>query len=149
MIEYDGKEAEEISSLLYSVQNEQGTSHLFGTDKCLELTQEIIKIINESNRLEKLGYKEPVSQPGAVADVNKILLDAMNDFTEHIIHGVGGLDDYETYELPVCADEKLFIAGWVIRCLANVDCKGSELVVSEIIKKRNADKNKKQAAASL
>jgi len=36
----------------------------------------------ESNRLEKLGYKEPVSQGGAVAEVNKILLDAIKDFTD-------------------------------------------------------------------
>jgi len=115
------------------------------TEMQKELVNDVAKIV--SNQLEKLGYKEPVSQPGAAAEENEIK--TLNDFTEHIIHGVGGLDDYETYELPVYADEKLFIAGWVIRCLANVDCKGSELVVSEIIKKRNADKNKKQAAASL
>ena len=95
---------------------------------------------NENNSGGNASYNSAVAE-------DKI--ESLNDFTEHIIHGIGGLDDYINYEIPVYDDEKLFIADWVIRCLANTDCKGSELIINEIIKKRTTDKAKKQATASL
>lgn len=74
MIKFDGKEAEEISSLLYSVSNEQGTAHLFGADKCLELTEEIIKIINESVPAETVVTLRPSVQKFAEEMERKLKL---------------------------------------------------------------------------
>lgn len=54
-----------------------------------------------------------------------------------IIDGVGGLNDFERYELaiPTVPDREL-AAQWTLRCLANPDCKGSAEVLSAIIERR-------------
>ncbi len=39
---------EQIEDLLYSVQNKQGNSHLFGTDLCNSVTNSIMEIVKEN-----------------------------------------------------------------------------------------------------
>ncbi len=39
---------EQIEDLLYSVQNEQGNSHLFDTDLCNSVTDSIMEIVKEN-----------------------------------------------------------------------------------------------------
>lgn len=54
-----------------------------------------------------------------------------------IINGAGGLHDYEYYEMPVETiphDEA--VAVWVIRCLGNAKCAGSDDVLQAIIDHR-------------
>lgn len=58
-------------------------------------------------------------------------------FCEDIITGVGGLHDFERYELatPNC-DKDVATAAWVIRCLANPKNPDSEMVLNAIIERR-------------
>jgi hypothetical protein len=64
----------------------------------------------------------------------------MNDiktWVHDIIDGVGGLHDYERYEMPVETmphDEA--VAVWVIRCLGNPNCAGADEVLQAIIDHR-------------
>jgi len=59
------------------------------------------------------------------------------DWIHDIVTGVGGFFDYEKYEWPIynCTREE-FIAAFVIRCLANPNCEGSNEILQEIVERR-------------
>ena len=56
---------------------------------------------------------------------------------DKIINGSGGFEDMEEHEFCVFADREVAIAEFVIRCLANPNCEGSEEILSSIIKQRS------------
>ncbi len=60
------------------------------------------------------------------------------DFATEIIEGVGGMNDFEKYELAAwgCSD-RVAAADWTLRCLANPRCKGSQEVIEAILARRN------------
>jgi hypothetical protein len=61
----------------------------------------------------------------------------MREWIHKIIEGVGGFHDFERYEMAlpnIPRDEA--IAGWVIQCLINPKCVGSEEILQEIIRHR-------------
>ena len=56
---------------------------------------------------------------------------------KEIINGVGGLKDYEKYEMAVPKfDDHITAAIWTIRCLANPLNAGSQMVIDAIIERR-------------
>lgn len=56
-----------------------------------------------------------------------------------IIHGTGGFKNCEKYEAMLHHISREYsIAEWVIRCLANPECEGSNEVIEAIIKQRSA-----------
>lgn len=66
----------------------------------------------------------------------------IKEWTKHIIESNGGLismDDREgvgSFEVPRGEGVASGVAGYVIRCLANPECKGSEEVLAAIIERR-------------
>ena len=64
----------------------------------------------------------------------------LHDFCESIISGTGGLHSYERHEVAFIPDDRrdMAVANWVIRCLANPGCEGSEFVLERIIAKRES-----------
>jgi hypothetical protein len=53
------------------------------------------------------------------------------------IEGVGGMNDFEKYELVIWHESERISAGyWVIRCLANPKSRGSKAVLDAIMEKR-------------
>jgi len=59
------------------------------------------------------------------------------EFSKKIINGVGGLHDFVEYELAVPNyDRDVCVAIWVLKCLANPKCEGSEEAVAAIVEKR-------------
>ena len=61
----------------------------------------------------------------------------IKNWVHDIIDGCGGLHDFEYYEMAVSnlpRDEA--VATWVIRCLANPDCEGSDEVMKAILNRR-------------
>ena len=67
----------------------------------------------------------------------------IQDYCESIITGVGGLHDFEKYELAVPkVNRDVATAMWVIKCLANPDSKGSAEVL-KAIQERRRDLEKK------
>jgi hypothetical protein len=61
----------------------------------------------------------------------------IREFAKEIIVGVGGMDDFERYELAVWdVPERIAAAEWTIRCLTNPNCKGSAEALDAIIKRR-------------
>ena len=70
----------------------------------------------------------------------------ISKFAKEIIEGVGGLDDYERYEMAIPKGRKeIVVAKWTIECLANPGCEGSEEILSVIIKKRKEREEKTEA----
>lgn len=65
----------------------------------------------------------------------------ISEFLQSIINGSGGFKSYEDREILVSKDRDIEIAGFVVRCLANTSCEGSEEVLEAIIEQRN--KNRK------
>ena len=62
----------------------------------------------------------------------------MVEFSESIINGVGGLKDFEHYEMAVSKYERdITVAMWVLKCLSNPDCKGAEEALQAIIERRS------------
>ena len=59
-------------------------------------------------------------------------------YCTRIITGVGGLHDFEKYELatPNCYRD-VATAAWVIKCLANPQSDGAEYVLNAIMERRN------------
>lgn len=54
-----------------------------------------------------------------------------------VINGSGGLHDFEDHELASSnIDRDEAVGAWVIRCLANPKCEGSQAVLSAIIERR-------------
>lgn len=59
-----------------------------------------------------------------------------------IIEGPGGMNDYEKYEMAIWNDsERVAAAAWVLRCLANPECKGSQEVLAAILTRREEARN--------
>jgi len=67
---------------------------------------------------------------------------SISAWCEKVINGPTGLKSFEYSEmaLPVC-DRDVAIAAWVIRCLANPDCEGSQVVLDAIAERREAVQN--------
>lgn len=58
-------------------------------------------------------------------------------FAEKIITGVGGMHDYEKYELATPNfDRDVTTAIWVLKCLANPKCEGSDYMLQLIQDRR-------------
>lgn len=57
-------------------------------------------------------------------------------FIEEIINGVGGFKVQEDREFVIYPDREVGVAGFIIRCLANPQCKGSQEVLDAIIARR-------------
>lgn len=58
---------------------------------------------------------------------------------KEIIDGAGGFISYEEHELVIWhISRERAVAEWVIRCLANPDNEGSQMVIDSIIKRRKA-----------
>lgn len=54
-----------------------------------------------------------------------------------IIEGVGGMNDYEKYETVIWhVPDRVAVADWTIRCLANPKCEGSQEILEAIIERR-------------
>lgn len=59
------------------------------------------------------------------------------DWINEIVDGPGGMADYERYELVVWhVPDRQAAIGWVLRCLANPSCEGSEKVLAAIQERR-------------
>jgi hypothetical protein len=59
------------------------------------------------------------------------------EFCSEIINGTGGLHAMEYYELAVpTIDRDEAVAAWVIQCLANPNCEGSDYVLEQIQARR-------------
>ena len=61
----------------------------------------------------------------------------ISTWVHRVIDGPGGLRSFEDHEMAeptVNRDEA--VAAWIIRCLANAKCAGSDYVIDEIIKHR-------------
>ena len=59
------------------------------------------------------------------------------DFAIKIIEGMGGMNDYEQYELVAWHNpERIAAAIWTLQCLANPKCEGSQEVLDAIIARR-------------
>jgi hypothetical protein len=62
------------------------------------------------------------------------------DWLRRIIEGVGGMNDYEKYELVLWNEpERTAGARWALKCLANPKCEGSAEMLDAIIKQREAN----------
>lgn len=62
----------------------------------------------------------------------------VSDWCQQIIEGVGGMNDYEQYEMVIWNQpERIAVADWVVRCLANPRCEGSEEVLQAIQERRS------------
>jgi len=58
-------------------------------------------------------------------------------WAEDMILGVGGMNDYEKYELVIWNEsERVAAAKWILRCLANPKNEGSEYVLNAIMERR-------------
>lgn len=63
----------------------------------------------------------------------------LDDWTKQVITGAGGLHDMWLYEWGLFEPDALRdteVANFVIRCLANPDCEGSDVVLAQIAKRR-------------
>ena len=59
------------------------------------------------------------------------------EFCTKIIEGVGGLHDFGYYEMATPNyDRDVSTAIWVIKCLANPKCEGSEEAIQAILERR-------------
>jgi len=59
------------------------------------------------------------------------------EFSEKIITGCGGLHDFEYHEMAIPNyDRDVTVAIWVLKCLANPLCEGSDEAIQAIIEKR-------------
>lgn len=66
-------------------------------------------------------------------------MNILEEFSERIITGVGGLHDYERCEMATPKyDRDVATVIWAIKCLANPKCKGSEEVLQAIIDRRKS-----------
>jgi hypothetical protein len=63
----------------------------------------------------------------------------IDDFATEIIEGAGGLNDFQRHELVIFPySDRIAASVWTMRCLANPACKGSEVALAAILKRREA-----------
>lgn len=78
--------------------------------------------------------------PSAVPEVQTLMTNdesKISHWCRDIIEGVGGLNDFERYELAVPnVSERVWAAAWTLRCLANPKCEGSDDVLRAIMDRR-------------
>lgn len=60
----------------------------------------------------------------------------INDWIEQVINGTGGFKSWEQHECIAHSDRDKAIASFVLRSLGNIDCKGSESVLTRIYARR-------------
>lgn len=71
----------------------------------------------------------------------------LQDWAHRIIHGPGGMNDYEYCEVVVWAtDERVAAAEWALHCLANSEVPDSQEVFDIIKKHREAPRTHKEQA---
>lgn len=76
-----------------------------------------------------------------------VSLDAL-EFARQMIEGPGGANDYQlrhgtTWDLH----DRVVGAMWMLECLADIDCEGSDMVVSMILVRRARDRTARDARA--
>ncbi|MDZ5711613.1 hypothetical protein [Jeotgalibacillus haloalkalitolerans] len=65
----------------------------------------------------------------------------INDWIKEKLEGSGGLNDYRYYEMAVFdGTPEREGATWILRCLGNPECEGSQEVLDSIIENRKQDK---------
>lgn len=63
----------------------------------------------------------------------------IEEWTERIIEGPGGLNAFEEREMvEFHISDRLAACRWTVRCLANPDCKGAAEVMDAIQRRREA-----------
>lgn len=60
----------------------------------------------------------------------------IDEWVNRIINGIGGFKSWEEHEIVIHNSREESIAAFVIRCLANPQCKGSRDVIDAIIAQR-------------
>ena len=61
---------------------------------------------------------------------------------DKIINGAGGYKAFQKYELAVeNYEHDICVSIWILRCLANPECDGSEEVIDAILKVRKKHEN--------
>lgn len=69
--------------------------------------------------------------------VSETINDFITSWLVDAINGAGGLRSYQDHEYPVMAHpDDVTVAIWIVRCLGNPRCEGSQEVVDAIIKSR-------------
>ena len=65
----------------------------------------------------------------------------IRNWVHKIIDGEGGLHDFEDREIatPNTPRDEV-VAIWVLKCLGNMKCEGSEMVIYEILKYRKENR---------
>ena len=59
------------------------------------------------------------------------------DFAKSVIEGSGGMNDFENREMVVFEDsDRVEGALWMLRCLANTACEGSQDAIEAILTRR-------------
>lgn len=62
----------------------------------------------------------------------------IEDWVKDVIEGVGGMHDWEKYELVVHhVPRDIAVSYWILRCLANPKNEGSQAVLDAIHERRN------------
>jgi len=60
----------------------------------------------------------------------------IEDWIDNVIEGPAGFKSWEEHEFVVHHKSREYsIAAWVIRCLANPECEGSQMVIDSIIER--------------
>ncbi|MES2788155.1 MAG: hypothetical protein V4719_00940 [Planctomycetota bacterium] len=76
--------------------------------------------------------------PANIPDVSSI-----SEWITQVIDGPGGMNNYEETEWVVWhTPERHAAAAWIIRCLANPKCKGSDEVLAAIRERRQEIENR-------
>jgi hypothetical protein len=105
------------------------------------MTDTLTRLLSEN------GYCEPTALKAAAGEIDalKARLDSpvkhdvldISEWIHQIISGIGGLHDYEKYELAVPRiDRDEAAASWAIRCLANPKSETAGWVLDAIIERR-------------
>jgi hypothetical protein len=92
-----------------------------------------IPIEKKDDLVASQNHPQPLDSVATLACTDS---NSIEQWIKDVINGVGGFKDYENYEFVAFADRDEGIAGFVIRCLANPTCEGSEEVLNAIIEKR-------------
>ena len=116
-----------------------------------EREREIAAKIFEQEFLQMVTLDKSIDAPIIIRRIAAILtesaapvaggeqLQSIQQWAKDIIEGVGGLNDFEHYEMAVPhVSDRVWAADWTIKSLANPKCKQSEQVLAAIIERRAA-----------
>ena len=113
-------------------------------DKLMDMFLDWMNIRNQLNEdwlkfwdelMEKVQAKN-LQQPPVIKSLRATKIKV---WCKEIIDGAGGFISYEEHELIIWhISRERAVAEWVIRCLANPENEGSQMVIDSIIKRRKA-----------